>query len=551
MTIDVGTGLARILKQEGIEWVSTFPVCQVNNALGREGVPLVMMRDDRYAVAVADATSRISGGARIGVCTFQGGVNAAGIQVAFAGMAQAFEDGSPVLCITDGIPAGATENSQFDVTSALKTVSKWYGHLDKPERLPEFMRRAFTMLRTGRPGPVVIAIPDAHAQYDETADPYIPVKGYKFAPDPADVAAAVELLLKAKKPLIYAGEGVIYAGASAELKEFAELANTPVISTLKAKGAFPEDHPLFVGVRGDQVDQYLNECDLLFAVGSSLSPGRFTHRVPNAVNKTIVHCTIDELHVNKTYPTAQAVIGDAKFALQALTAEMSAKTSGNGRPAGKVAAEVKSVRDSAMVKYREAMASIEKPINPYKVYAGLMEALDPYNSFLTHDSGNTRDQLSTMYDTLVPRAFLGWGNVSSLGFSFAATIAAKLSFPEKQCVAVTGEAGLGYMLGQLEVALRQNISITVVHVSHGGFAGYGPGFWGDGHDPFTHKVMGYDEVDMSKVIGEIGYHTERVTEPSDVVLALQRAFAANESGQPAYIEFICSQFPVYGGWVGR
>lgn len=551
MTIDVGTGLARILKQEGIEWVSTFPVCQVNNALGREGVPLVMMRDDRYAVAVADATSRISGGARIGVCTFQGGVNAAGLQVAFAGMAQAFEDGSPVLCITDGIPAGATENTQFDVTAALKTVSKWYGHLDKPERLPEFMRRAFTMLRTGRPGPVVIAIPDSHAQYDETADPYIPVKGSKFAPDPADVAAAVELLLKAEKPLIYAGEGVIYAGASAELKEFVELANTPVISTLKAKGAFPEDHPLFVGVRGDQVNHYLDECDLLFAVGSSLSPGRFSHGIPGAVNKTIVHCTIDELHVNKTYPTAQAVIGDAKFALQALTAEMSAKTSSNGRPAGNVAAEVKSVRDSAMVKYREAMASTEKPINPYKVYAGLMEALDPHKSFVTHESGNTRDQLSTVYDTLVPRAFLGWGNVSSLGFSFAATIAAKLSFPEKQCVAVTGEAGLGYMLGQLEVALRQKIGITVVHVSNGGFAGYGPGFWGDGHDPFTHKVLGYDEVDMSKVIGEMGYHTERVTEASDVVLALQRAFSANESGQPAYIEFICSQFPVYGGWVGR
>ena len=551
MTIDVGTGLARILKQEGIEWVSTFPVCQVNNALGREGVPLVMMRDDRYAVAVADATSRISGGARIGVCTFQGGVNAAGLQVAFAGMAQAFEDGSPVLCITDGIPAGATENSQFDVTAALKTVSKWYGHLDKTERLPEFMRRAFTMLRTGRPGPVVIAIPDSHAQYDEAADPYIPVKGSKFAPDPADVAAAVELLLKAEKPLIYAGEGVIYAGASAELKEFVELANTPVISTLKAKGAFPEDHPLFVGVRGDQVNHYLDECDLLFAVGSSLSPGRFSHGIPGAVNKTIIHCTIDELHVNKTYPTAQAVIGDAKFALQALTAEMSAKTSSNGRPAGNVAAEVKSVRDSAMVKYREAMASTEKPINPYKVYAGLMEALDPHKSFVTHESGNTRDQLSTVYDTLVPRAFLGWGNVSSLGFSFAATIAAKLSFPEKQCVAVTGEAGLGYMLGQLEVALRQKIGITVVHVSNGGFAGYGPGFWGDGHDPFTHKVLGYDEVDMSKVIGEMGYHTERVTEASDVVLALQRAFSANESGQPAYIEFICSQFPVYGGWVDR
>ena len=548
MSIDVGTGIARILKAEGVDWVSTFPVCKVNNSLGREGMPMVMMRDDRYAVAVADAFSRITGGTKIGVCTFQGGVNAAGLQVAFAGMAQAFEDGSPVLCITDGISAGDTENSQFDVTAALKSVTKWYGHLDKPERLPEFMRRAFTMLRSGRPGPVVIAIPDPNLQYDDTADPYIPVKGSKSMPDPADVSGAIDLLLKAENPLIYAGEGVIYAGASDELTEFAELVNTPVVSTLKAKGAFPENNPLFVGVRGDQVNEYLNKCDLLFAIGSSLSPGRFSHGIPNAVNKTIVHCTIDELHINKIYPTAQAVIGDAKFSLQALISDAKAK---GGRPAGNVAAEVKISRDTAMTKYREAMASNDKPINPYRVYAGLMEALNPLTSFVTHESGNTRDQLSTVYDTLIPRGFLGWGNVSSLGFSFAATIAAKLAHPDKDCVAVTGEAGLGYMLGQLEVALRQQIGITVVHVSNGGFAGYGPGFWGDGHDPFTHKVLGYDDVDMSKVIGELGYHTERVTEPIDVVLALKRAFDVNKSGQPAYIEFICSQFPIYGGWVSK
>ena len=551
MTINVATGVARILKQEGVEWVSTFPVCHVNNALGQEGIPMVMMRDDRYAVALADAFSRINAGSKIGVCTFQGGVNAAGLQVAYAGMAQAYEDGSPVLCITDGVPIGASENSQFDVTSSLKSVSKWYGYVDKPERLPEFMRRAFTMLRTGRPGPVVLAIPDAGGLYDETADPYVPVKGWKSAPDPEDVARAIELLLSARNPLIYAGEGVIYAGASAELTSFAELANTPVISTLKAKGAFPENNPLFVGVRGDQVDEYLAKSDLILAIGSSLSPGRFSHAIPNAVNKTIIHCTVDELHVNKTYATAVALIGDARFALQALEKELSDKTSGNGRPPGSVAAEVKSSRDSAMVQYREAMASTDKPINPYRVYAGLMEVLDPLNSFVTHESGNTRDQLSTVYDTLVPRGFLGWGNVSSLGFSLAATIAAKISFPQKYCVAVTGEAGLGYMMGNLEVPLRQKMGITVAHVSNGGFAGYGPGFWGDGHDPYTHKVLGNDEVDMSQVIGALGYHTERVTEPSEVGPALKRAMAANDANQPAYIEFICSQYPIYGRWVGR
>jgi thiamine pyrophosphate-dependent acetolactate synthase large subunit-like protein len=551
MTIDVATGIARILKQEGIDWVSTFPVCRVNNALGKEGVPLLMMRDDRYAVAVADAFSRITAGNRIGVCTFQGGVNAAGMQYAYAGMAQAFEDGSPVLCITDGVPIGSSGNSQFDVASSMKTVSKWFGYIDKPERVPEFMRRAFTMLRSGRPGPVILAVPDPTGTYDETADPYVTVKGWKSAPDPTDVTAAADLLLKAQNPLIYAGEGVIYANASEELKSLAELVNAPVISTLKAKGAFPENHPLFVGVRGDHVSNYLDKSDLVLAVGTSLSPGRFSHGIPNAASKTIIHCNVDELHVNKVYSTAQALIGDARFTLQALANEVSSRTSEVKRNSEAVAIEVKLERDAGLEQYREAMASEDKPINPYRVYGDLMKVLDPYNSFITHESGNTRDQLSTVYDTLIPRGFLGWGNVSTLGFSLAAAIAAKKAFPDRPSIAVTGEAGLGYMLGNLEVPLRNKLGITVVHISNGGFAGYGPGFWGPGHDPFTHSVLGYDDVDMSKVLGELGLHSERVREPSEVVPALERALAANESGQPSYIEFICSQYPVYGQWVNK
>ena len=115
--IDAATGIVKILKQEGVKWVSTFPVCKVNNALGREGIRIIMMRDDRFAIAVADAYTRITGGNPIGVCTVQGGLNAAGLQVAYAGLAQAYEDNSPVLCITDGVPNAATQNSQFDVTA--------------------------------------------------------------------------------------------------------------------------------------------------------------------------------------------------------------------------------------------------------------------------------------------------------------------------------------------------------------------------------------------------------------------------------------------------
>ena len=112
---------------------------------------------------------------------------------------------------------------------------------------------------------------------------------------------------------------------------------------------------------------------------------------------------MDELHINKMYPTAQAVIGDARLTLQALRKEVSDRTAGAGRPADNVAAEVKAAREAGLAKYREVMASNEKPINPYRVYGDLMQVLDPQNSFVTHESGNTRDQLSTVYDTLIPR----------------------------------------------------------------------------------------------------------------------------------------------------
>ncbi|HIC00627.1 TPA: hypothetical protein EYO63_13130 [Candidatus Poribacteria bacterium] len=171
-----------------------------------------------------------------------------------------------------------------------------------------------------------------------------------------------------------------------------------------------------------------------------------------------------------------------------------------------------------------------------------MHVLDPQKSFLTHESGNTHDQLSTVYNTLIPRGFLGWGNVSSLGFSLGAVVAAKLAYTDRHAVAVTGSrAGL-------YVPVRENLPITIVHISNGGFSGYGPGFWGEGHDPYTYKVMGSNEVNMPRAIAEFGYHTERIDEPDQVTSALERALSANDSGRSAYLEFICSQFPVYGAW---
>jgi len=550
MKVKAANGLVRALKKEGVPWVSCYPTNHVNNALGEEGMPIIMVGEERHAVAVADAFSRVTCGRRIGVCTVMANLNAAGIQMAYGAIAQAWEDSSPVLIITEGVGQGASRHTHFDMVGALKPVTKWVGRIDRAELVPDYLRRAYTQLRTGRPGPVLLVLPRDLGEYDEDEHPYTPVKGWRSGPDPDDVKAAVTALLSAKRPLIYAGEGVHYAGATAELVRFAEAAQVPVLTSLKAKSAIPESHPLSVGARGSLANQRLTDCDLVFGIGTSLFPNRFSHAIPDAHRKTIVQCNVDALDINRSYETHFAVIGDARMTLEALIGELAAQTGGVPKNQA-LLEELAAGRAAFWDEYRPWMASDEKPINPYRVFADLQKVLDPQNSFVTADSGNTRDQTSTVYQAEIPRGYMGWGNVSTLGFSLPAVVAAKLAFPDRQCVNVTGDAGVCYQMGTFESVQRYNIGVTTVHIANGGYAGYGPGFWGPGHDPYTYKVTNYPDVSMAAMAQSVGWYGETVTEPAEVIPAFHRAFDENARGRPSYLEVIASQHPVHGGWVGR
>src|SRR5207237_7947136 len=136
------------------------------------------------------------------------------------------------------------------MAEALKSVTKWVGKVDRAELIPDYVRRAFTHLRSGRPGPVLLIIPRDLGEYDTDEHPYSPVKGWRSGPDPDDVKSAVKALLGARDPLLFVGEGVYYADATSELLRFAGLAHAPVLTALKAKGVFPETHPLAAGARG-------------------------------------------------------------------------------------------------------------------------------------------------------------------------------------------------------------------------------------------------------------------------------------------------------------
>jgi acetolactate synthase-1/2/3 large subunit len=450
--------------------------------------------------------------------------------------------------IAEGVGQGASRHTHYDMAEAFRSVTKWVGKIDRADLVPDYVRRAFTQLRSGRPGPVLLIVPRDLGEYDEAEHPYTPVKGWRTGPDPDDVKAAVRALLDARHPLLHVGEGVLYADATAELRELAELAQVPVLTTLKAKGAFPENHPLSVGVRGSLAEHFLRKADLLFSIGSSLFPNRFSHAVPDAGRKTIVQCTVDTLDINRSYETRHAVIGDAKLTLRALIDELSAR-GGGARSNQALLDEIRAGRQEFQAKFRPLMESSETPINPYRVIGDLMKVLDPKRSFVTADSGNTRDQTSTVYEAQIPRGYLGWGNVSTLGFSLAGAVAAKLAYPDRQCVHVTGDAGVCYMMGNFEAVARYGIGITTIHINNGGYSGYGPGFWGAGHDPYTWQVSDHGKACMSSMARAVGFHGEDVAEPSEIIPALERAFDANAKGRPAFLEFLCSHHPVHGGWV--
>ncbi len=548
MKVKAANAFAQILKAEGIPWVSCYPTNHLNNALGEEGVPILMMGEERFAVAVADGFSRVTCGKQIGVCTVMANLNAAGIQMAYGAIAQAWEDSSPLLVITEGVSPGARRHTHYDIAEAFRSVTTWVGEIDRPELVPDYARRAFTHLRSGRPGPVLLVFPRDLGEYDEAEHPYTPVKGWKSGPDPDDVKAAVTALLAAKDPLLYVGEGVLYADATTELRQLAELTQVPVMTTLKGKSAFPENHGLSIGVRGSLAEHFFRKSDVLFSIGSSLFPNRFSHFVPDADRKTIVQCTVDTLDINRSYETRHAVIGDAKLTLRALVEEAGQRL-GGARRRPEVLDEIRAARKEFAAKFDKLMESDETPINPYRVFGDLMKVLDPERSFVTADSGNTRDQTSTVYQARIPRGYLGWGNVSTLGFSLAGAIAAKLAFPDRQCVHVTGDAGVCYMMGNFEAVARYGIGITTIHINNGGYSGYGPGFWGGGHDPYTWQVSDHSKACMASMAKAVGFHAEDVSAPSEIIPALRRALDENAKGRPAYVEFLCSHHPVHGGWV--
>jgi len=539
------TAIGKILKMEGVEFISGFPMNPVIEGAAEEGIRSIMARNERVGVGIADGFTRVSNGKRIGVCAMQSGP---GVENAFSGVAQAYSESVPILVLPGGNDRRRMLPPNFIASRSYERITKWSDMINFADRIPEMMRRAFTNLRTGRPGPVLLEVPMdvAMEEFDDKMFEYKPVKATKSAGDPDDIKAVAKTLLAAKNPVIRAGIGVLYAEAWDELVELAELTQIPVYTTMNGKSAFPEDHPLALGAGGNSypkmIRHFTNKTDLVFAIGSSCTKDGFTFTIPDG--KRIIQCTIDERDINKDYPLEHAIIGDAKLVLRQLIDEIKAQIGAGGKKDDSVVREIKNVKDGWLAKWMPKLTSDEVPINPYRVIRDMMQTLDRKDTIISHDSGSPRDSLVPFWECSVPNSYIGWGKSTTLGGSLGFAMGAKLAKPEKTAVAFMGNAAFGMVGMDFETTIRENIPILVVLINNSLLGGYTKF-----HPVASEKYnLNRQSGNYAKVAEGLGGYSETVKQPEEIIPALQRAKKAVDSGQAALLEIITREetaFSVY------
>jgi thiamine pyrophosphate-dependent acetolactate synthase large subunit-like protein len=533
--MNVQQAVARILKIEGVEWVSCFPSNQLIEEVAKEGIRTIMFRQERGALMAADGFSRMNDRQKFGVIITQGGP---GSENSMGGIAQAFADNVPILYLPGGPALGQyAVRPNFSPVRTYQTVSKYAEVIVHPSQVANVMRRAFHALRNGRPGPVIVEIPaDVGTQeIPESALNYQPPKRLLQSPSASDVKDAVNLLLNAKKPLIWSGMGVLFSGATKELRELAELTEIPVYCTMPGKSSFDERHPLALGAGSSSTTlpawRWIQESDVLFAVGSSMTRTSYGQPIPGG--KVIIHNAESIEDINKDFSVDVGLPGDAKLTLRAMIEEVQARSGENGRKGQtNVAAEIAQIRKEWLREWTPLLNSDEVPINTYRVIGELERTLDKEHSIVTHDAGAPRDTIMPFYTATIPHSYIGWGKTTHLGYGIPLMIGAKLAKPDKFCLNFMGDGAFGMSGLDIETSVRAGAPITTIVLNNGGMATY-PGGYPVASELFGTTHMTGDYAKIAEGLGAVGI---TVTQPSEVAPAIRKAQQLNADGKTVLID---------------
>ena len=525
--------VAKILKEEGVTWMSCYPSNPLIEAVAKEGIRPVAFRHERGAVMAADGYSRLSDRRRFGVVAVQ---SQAGAENSVGGLAQANADNVPILALPGGNPLDMLfVRPNFFAARTWAAVLKRAEVITRPDQTGSVMRRAFHALRTGRPGPVLVEMPgDVCTQsIPDDAPPYVSPAPALYAPAAGAVADAVKKLIDAAEPLIWAGAGVMSAGATEELRTLAELLDIPVYTSMPGKSAFDERHPLSVGAGGATVGgparEWLDNCDVLFAVGSSLTATPYGQRFSR--DKFLIHSVIADEEINKDTVADIGLVGDAKLTLAAMIDVAKGLVGESGRASG-VQARVKAARDAWLLQWRPYLTNNDGPLSPYRVIHEMNRVLDNDNCVVTHDAGAPRDQILPFYTATTPHSYVGWGKTTHLGFSIPLMIGAKMAAPERMCVNLMGDGAFGMSGLDIETSARAGIPITTVVLNNGIMATY-PGGFPTAREKFGVSHMQGDYAGLAKAMGAEGIHVVRAAEMAP---ALERAKRLNADGKTVLID---------------
>lgn len=533
--MNVNEAVARILKLEGIEWISCYPSNNLIESVAMEGIRTIMFRHERGAIMAADGFSRMNVREKFGVVITQGGP---GSENSMGGIAQAFGDNIPILYFAGGPTLGQyAVRPNFSPVRTYQSVSKYGEVIVQADQVASTMRRAFHNLRNGRPGPVLIEIPAdvANHEVDEASLNYQAPKRAPQSPAASDIKDAATLLLNAKKPVIWSGMGVLMSKASEELRELAELTEIPVYCTMPGKSSFDDRHPLALGAGSSATSlparTWLQESDVLFAVGSSMTRTSYGQPIPSG--KVIIHNTESIEDLNKDFSVDVGIPGDAKLTLQAMIEEVKSQIGESGRrDQTAVATEIAKLKAQWMADWTEILNSDEKPINTYRVIGELERNLDKENSIVTHDAGAPRDTIMPFYTSTVPHSYIGWGKTTHLGYGIPLMIGAKLANPDKFCLNFMGDGAFGMSGLDIETSVRERAPITTVVLNNGGMATY-PGGYPVSNELFGTTRLTGDYAKLAEGMGAVGI---TVTEPGEVANAIQQAKKLNAEGRTVLLD---------------
>jgi thiamine pyrophosphate-dependent acetolactate synthase large subunit-like protein len=533
----VGAAIAEIMKREGIEILTAYPVNHLIEYAAAADIRPIIVRQERIGLHMADAISRMTQGRKIGAFCMQQGP---GTENAYGGIAQAFSESIPILVIPGGYPRRiAHVGANYNATREMRGIAKSAEPLTSAGEVANVMRRAFSHLRNGRGGPAIVEVP-GDLWHEEMPGPlnYTSVQATRYGPEQAALREAARLLAKAERPVIYAGQGVHWARAWPQLKEFAEHLGAPVVTSLEGKSAFPEDHRLALGSGGVTMSRparhFVDRADVIFGIGCSFTESNFAIAMPKG--KTMIHATLDPDHLNKDIACAIGLVGDAALTLEGLLAELRAFVPAP-RDASALAREIAEMREAWLAEWRPKLMAGDTPLTPYRVIWDLMNTVDRDNTVITHDAGSPRDQLSPFWVARAPHTYIGWGKTTQLGYGLGLAMGAKLAQPDKLCINVWGDAAIGFTGMDFETAARNNIPILSVLFNNYSMA-CELHIMGTSTEKYRSTDISGNYADFARALGG---HGERVAEAGDIIPAIKRGIEATRNGKPALLEFITRQ----------